>query len=156
MSLISLLLSFKVPSLNFPTVGPPTPRSLRTDLIFLSLASFSKMIPFSLASLLRVASFWLALAVIPLRCDKGILACVNKEDLAPSVCIRKSIALWRWLWVRVELDDLFRRCDSFRSRCNSRSCFRFTASATFSSVEGRSGFWLLTKMGSSRSGGLAL
>ncbi len=153
---MSVLLSLNVPSLNFPIVGPPTPRSRLTFLALLSLASFSNMMPFSFASFRRDASLWLALAVIPRRCDRGIFACVNKDDLAPSECIRRSKALWRWVWVRVEPEDLLRRCDSFKSRCKSRSRFRLTASAILSSVDCSSCFGFLTDMESSKTGGFAL
>lgn len=63
---MSRLLKFKVPPANFPTEGPPTPRSRRPAAAFFG-AGFSRTIPFSFASLRRFSSLYSALALIPLR-----------------------------------------------------------------------------------------
>lgn len=51
---------------------PPIPRSLRAEFDLVILEGFSRMIPFSLASSRRLASFEAALDLIPLRCASGI------------------------------------------------------------------------------------
>lgn len=69
----SRLLRFKVPPANFPTEGPPTPRSRRPVFAFDLGAGFSRIIPFSLASRRRLSSFCVAFDLIPLRIEEGIL-----------------------------------------------------------------------------------
>lgn len=126
-SKMSFLLSFNVPPLNFPTPGAPTPRSLFPSLLFFIFA-FSKMMPFSLASLLLFPSFSVCLAMIPLLCDMGIFSCFIIDVFDPNACNLRSVALCRLLPLSVGFFEDSRRCDSARSRCKARSFFRFAAS----------------------------
>ena len=85
----SCLLRRSVPALNLPMFGAPTPRA-RFSSGFLVFAALSRMMPFSLASCLLRASLSVALAVMPFRCDIGILSCLSIDVFEPSVCSRMS------------------------------------------------------------------
>ena len=141
-SSISRRLSLNVPPANFPTEGPPTPRSrLLLTLLFDDKAGFSSIIPFSLASRRRVSSFLSALSWMPFRWDIGIFCCVNSESFAPRACILKSIALCRFDPDGERSKAESSKCDSFSSRCRARSFLRFAASVAKSLVSlFRSGF----------------
>lgn len=135
----SFLDSFKVPPENFPTTGASTPRSLLPLLYFapflllLDILTFSRMTPFSLASCRRLVSFRSAFFTIPTRCATGIFFCENSDSLAPSACNLMSNAFCLSLPGVEDTLDRSRRCDSLRSRCRSRSCFRLTLSLSSSS-----------------------
>lgn len=133
MRITSALLSFSVPPANFPTDGPVTPRSLRLLLFFGLTVGFSSIIPFSRASWRRFCSFLAALAMMPLRCDMGIFSCVYNDVFAPRDCIRRSIALCRFLPVGFRSSADSRRCDSLSNRCKARSFLRSSASIASSS-----------------------
>lgn len=131
-ALMSRWLKFRVPPLNFPTDGPPTPRSLFLVLLGLALAvGFSSTMPFSLASRRRFSSLVATLALMPRRCDEGIF-CWYSDDLAPRFCIRRSSALCRFLPVGASSDADSSRCDSLSRRCNARSFFKLSASDALS------------------------
>ena len=129
---ISFLLSVKVPPENFPTPGAPTPLSLLPSLLFF-ICAFSRIIPFSLASLFLLSSFSPFFAIIPFQCDIGIFSCFRIDVLDPNACNRRSVALCRLLPLRVGLFAESRRWDSARSRWSARSFFRFAASEASSS-----------------------
>lgn len=111
----SLWDSFKVPPENFPTPGTSTPRCLRTFLSGFEEA-FSNMMPFSFASLRRLASFDSAFFVMPIRCDLGILSCVKTDALAPSACNLISNAICLSLLAFRDALDFSSKCDSLSSR----------------------------------------
>ena len=130
-------LSLSVPPLNFPRLGPPTLFSRRCW-TFGELLTFSRITPFSVASFRRLASRLVALATMPLRCDAGIFCWDEADPLAPKSFNRRSRALSLPLPSTVEALGLawpgFKRCDSFSSRCKSRSCLRLVASTGSSSL----------------------
>lgn len=130
MPAISCLLRRNMPPLNWPIVGPPTPLSLFSTAFF-DLATFSRMIPFSLASCLLFASFSVALLMMPFRCDIGIFSCFNMDVFDPNACSRISSSFCRWLAATLLLGS--RRCDSLISRCRARSFFKLSFSAPSSS-----------------------
>ena len=134
MSVKSLLLNFSVPPLNLPTAGPPTPRSLLPVLFFGSFLSFSRMMPFSLASCLLLASRSLDFAAMPLRCAMGMLRCSSTLRLEPSARMRSSAISWRGTRpFAPEVEES--RLLSEMSRCRARSCLRLRASSDSSLAE---------------------
>ena len=128
----SFLLSFSIPPLNFPTLGPPMLRSLFVADRF-SFDTFSRIIPFSLASFRRVFSFDVSFARIPFLCASGMLRCVNMDDFDPKSCTRKSRALCLFLPDGAKLLSCSSKCDSLIRRCKARSFFTFATSAAASS-----------------------
>lgn len=166
----SLRLRVRVPPLKRPMPGPPTPPpppppppllgflrrksvddGLRESFFVVDLVFFtsrSSTTPFSRASWRRRDSRSVLFAVMPRRCERGILASgAKRESLAPRVCRRRSVARWRWVVAcLVESWDWESRWDSWSRRCRSRSCLRLRASAVSSagSLVGLSGpgVWL--------------
>ena len=77
------------PPLFFPPPLPPPP-------LFPPLPeAFSRMTPFSLASLLLFCSYVSAALLIPLRMFMGIFSCSSTLPLAPSACMRMSVVFLR-------------------------------------------------------------
>lgn len=125
----SRLLSRSVPPANFPIDGAPIPRSLRLLAFPLDLnVGFSRIIPFSRASRLRVSSLFVAFACIPTQWDFGIFCCPNIDFFAPRDCSLRSRALCRLTPVGFRSEADSRRCDSFKRRCRAKSFFKFSAS----------------------------
>ena len=136
----SRLLSFKVPPANLPTVGTSTPRSRRLLEDFLVLIpfdpmwlAFSRITPFSLACARRLCSCVSAFLMIPLRCATGMFCCVNSDVFAPNDCSLRSRAICRCLEGFVDVRDFSSKCDSARSLCKARSCFKLSVSERASS-----------------------
>ena len=144
---ISRWLNFKVPSRNLPSEGASIPCSLlkREDLLGVRFA-FSRMTPFSAASLRRRASLALVLALMPFLWDIGIFTCSYREALDPKLWRRRSVALCRCLAEFQEVLPCWNRCDSLRRRCRSRSCFKLSVSD--SSSGSASAFALLALLAS--------
>lgn len=129
---------------SLPTPGRSTPPpSLVLSLLrlFFPVVSLSRMMPFSLASLLRFTSRACAAAAIPLRICIGILSCLWIDSFAPRACTRRSVVFLRVrpsakdfgstaCWMLTLERDLVdaacgaRRCDSASRRRSSRSCLR--------------------------------
>ncbi len=72
-----------MPPWNLPIPGAPMPLSLLTSPPFFDFFTFSRMMPFSFASCLLVASFFVAFDTMPLRWDIGIFSCASTDDLEP-------------------------------------------------------------------------
>lgn len=140
---ISYELNFNVLPCIFPIPTPPTPRSRRCfrTLSDALLLNFSKITPFSFASLLRVVSRFAALPAMPLRMCMGMFSCWRVEFLAPRSRIRMSRAFNRFLpsgavveKEEEENEEASRRWDSLRRRWSARSCLRLVDSVPSSSV----------------------
>ena len=140
---MSFWLSLSIPARNLPIVGAPTDRCLRTWLSFFTLANFSRIMPFSIASFLRTASFSAVLAAMPFLCDIGIFCCAQSDVFEPRSCRRMSTALCLLRPTTDSVDCDSSRCDSLSRRCRARSFLRLAASETASSGSGRSIGFLL-------------
>lgn len=130
-----------------PTAGrstglSPLPFGL---VVFAFLASLSRIIPFSRASLLRLSSFVAAAPTMPFRMDMGIFAWLRMLSLAPRACTRMSevlravrpaakarvlaavpAACWDCQW-EAFAPAAERMWDSEMSRCRARSLARKAA-----------------------------
>lgn len=106
--------SFRVPPANLPTPGTSTARSLRVFFDFFE--AFSRMTPFSLASLRLRASFRSAFFAIPTRCVAGIFCCVNTDCFAPRACNLISSAICLCLPGCSDAFFFSSKCDSLSNR----------------------------------------
>lgn len=74
-SATSFLLSVSIPPLNVPTLGVPMARCLLASLSVFPRLAFSNIIPFSLASRLRLSSLPAAFLAMPFLCENGMFRC---------------------------------------------------------------------------------
>lgn len=131
--LMSRSLNLNSAPLNLPTPGAPTTESLALSFFLPFPVSLSRIIPFSLASLLRFVSRAPAAATMPLRIFIGIFSCLWIDSFDPSACTRRSVALCRvrpaakalgaTVWPEAVMAGA-RRWDSERRRRSSRSWAR--------------------------------
>jgi hypothetical protein len=110
----SFLLNCSVPPRYLPNDGASTPRALffADDDENCPLCFFSKIIPFSFASLRLTSSLTPAFSLIPFLCAIGICPCSNNEEpflppeLLKRLWIRRSVALWRCVPLSISFDDV--------------------------------------------------